>query len=96
MKHFMIEVTYTVPIERIDEVTAEHRAFLQKWYDEGTLLMSGPQVPRTGGIILGKCESREKMEEIFSQDPFKLKGCAMYRIVEFNPVKHQEFLKTWL
>ncbi len=96
MKHFLVELTYTAPLERIDQVVGDHRNFLQKWYDVGTFLYSGPQEPRTGGIILARAESREKLESILAQDPYKLQGCAMYRVVEFTPVKSQEFMKSWI
>lgn len=95
MKHFMIEVTYTVPIEQIDAAVTEHRAFLQKGFDAGTLLMSGPQNPRTGGVILGRAESLESIRSFMMEDPFNVKSLATYRFVEFTPVKMQPFMKDW-
>lgn len=39
---FVLLVTYTAPLERIDSVLAQHRNFLQTGYDKGFLLASGP------------------------------------------------------
>jgi len=54
MKHFIIEVTYTVPMEMIEQTVNEHRAFLQTGFDKGWLLASGPLVPRIGGMIIAR------------------------------------------
>jgi uncharacterized protein YciI len=45
MKHFIVEIIYKAHIDKIEEVLTEHRNFLQRGYDEGKILMSGPQVP---------------------------------------------------
>ncbi|HMA36825.1 MAG TPA: YciI family protein [Chloroflexia bacterium] len=96
MKHFMVELTYTVPLERVDEVVGAHRAFLQAGYDQGLLLYSGGQVPRTGGIMLARAESQAALEAFLADDPYRQAAVAEYRIVEFVPVKHQDFLKDWV
>ncbi|MCL5270941.1 MAG: YciI family protein [bacterium] len=96
MKHFIIELTYTAPTERIEAAVAEHRAYLQKGYDAGLLLCSGPQVPRVGGVIVARGESREVIERFFADDPFNTNIVASYRIIEFDPVKRQPFLEGWI
>ena len=96
MRHFVVEVTYTAPLARIDELLAEHRAFLQQGYDRGLLLASGSQVPRTGGMIVARAESPEALSALLAGDPFRREGVATYRIVEFVPVKHQGFLAAWV
>ncbi len=95
MKHFVVEITYTAPIARIDELLAAHREYLAKGYLEEMLLMSGPQSPRTGGVILARAASKEDLEAFIAGDPFKKDGAAEYRIIEFTPVKHQGFLSIW-
>ncbi len=96
MKHFMIEITFTVPEDILNQTTPEHRAFLQTGYDAGTLLFSGPMVPRVGGIVLARAETLEAIQQFFSHDPYVEKGLATYRYVEFNPVLFQKFLEPWL
>lgn len=96
MKHFVIEVTYLAPIEQIDATLVEHRAFLQTGYDKGWLLCSGPQDPRTGGIIITRAPSAEEISVFFKNDPYQIKGLAEYRFTEFNPVKRQAFMEEWI
>ena len=59
MKHFIVELTYTAPAERLAEIVVEHRAFLQTGYERGWLLMSGPQTPRVGGMVVARAPSLE-------------------------------------
>jgi uncharacterized protein YciI len=96
MKHFMIEVTYKIPIEEIGERINLHRAYLQKGYDSGLLLMSGPMNPKTGGIVIAKAASQEEITAFFAQDPYRLLDLAEYRFVEFTPVKFTEAVAAWV
>ena len=96
MKHFIVEITYTVPAEQLGDVTPEHRAYLQTGYDSGLLLFSGPQVPRVGGIAVARAASLEEIQQFFADDPYQKRGLAIYRFVEFNPVKNQAFMEPWL
>ena len=96
MKHFIIDVHYIVPIEKIEQNVTQHRQFLQLGFDKGALLFSGPKNPRTGGIIVARFPSREEIERFFSQDPYQINGCAEYRYTEFEPVKYQNWLKDWV
>jgi len=96
MKHFIVELTYTAPAERLAEIVVEHRTFLQTGYERGWLLMSGPQTPRTGGIVVGRAPSLEAIQEFFKDDPYQVKGAATYRFIEFEPVRLQEWMKDWV
>jgi uncharacterized protein YciI len=96
LSHFLIEITYKVPNEKLDEFVALHRGFLQTGYDSGLLLYSGPQEPRVGGIVLARAESKQAIIEFFANDPYQKNGIADYRFVEFKPVKFQGFLQDWV
>ncbi|KPL79480.1 YciI family protein [Herpetosiphon geysericola] len=96
MVHFMLEITYTVPLEQIEPIVAEHRAFLQTGYDQGLLLMAGPQNPRIGGIVIARAASLAAIQAFFANDPYQSANVAEYRFVEFNPVKHQPWLEEWV
>jgi uncharacterized protein YciI len=97
MCHFLIEITYGLPIEDIGEGQInEHRQFLQTGYDRGLLLMSGPQVPPQGGIVIARAESLAVVEAFFQDDPYFKRSLASYRFIEFRPVKHAAFLKDWV
>jgi uncharacterized protein YciI len=96
MKHFLIHVTYLVPLTKIDEMLAEHRKFLQTGYDKSILLFSGPRNPRTGGIVAARAESIDEIKSFFASDPYKINHLADYEFIEFDPVKHQPFLDEWV
>ena len=96
MKHFLIEITYQAPLEEIDKVTPDHRAFLQKGVDSGLLLCAGRQTPPAGGLILARAESQEELEMFFAGDPYRKGGMGNYRFVEFTPSRFQPFLQGWI
>jgi len=96
MKHFLIEIVYTAIPEQIAATTNDHRAFLQTGYDKGWLLMSGPQNPRTGGIVIARAPSLEDIQAFFKNDPYAIRKLATHRFVEFEPVKHRPFLESWV
>jgi uncharacterized protein YciI len=96
VKHFLIDTTYTVPLPEVEAATPDHRAFLQTVYDNGTLLYSGPKVPRTGGVLMARAVSLEALQAAMAADPFVARKMVECRYVEFNPVRSQPFLKEWL
>jgi uncharacterized protein YciI len=70
VKHFILEGEYLAPFEEFGELIAEHRAFLQRGYDAGHFLCSGPQIPAQGGFLVARAESREKLQELLSEEPY--------------------------
>jgi len=95
MLHFIIEITYLAPLAQIEPHLPAHRAFLQTGYDRNWLLLSGPQNPRTGGMIVARAPSRAELETFFRQDPYLSEGLAAYRFTEFNPVKRNALVEGW-
>jgi uncharacterized protein YciI len=95
MKHFIVEIIYTAPIEKVSTITPLHRAYLQKGYDQGWLLMSGPQNPRTGGIVVCRAPSLEEIQSFFKNDPYNQNKVADYRFTEFEPLKRAAFIEPW-
>ena len=96
MKHFLVEAKYLVPYEKIKEVQPRHRIFLQKGYDAGLFLCSGPQVdPPVGGFMVARAESREALESMFREEPFFAEKLASYTFTEFDPVKRQPWTEQW-
>lgn len=96
MKHFLVNITYKVDLEKIGEILPKHREFLQAGYDKNLLLMSGPRNPKTGGIVIARAENLEDIQSFFENDPYQIEDYAKYEFVEFNPVKHQEFIEDWI
>ena len=81
---FIIELTYKAPLDQIDAHMKQHMVFLNKHYASGHFVVSGRQVPRTGGIILAVGKSRTEIEAIAAEDPFCQRGLAEFRVIEFR------------
>ena len=94
---FIVLLNYLKPIEDVERLTVPHRAFLDELYARAILLISGPGVPRTGGVLVARGgRSKDELMEILKGDPFYIEGIAEYSIIEFNPVKHHAVLKDLL
>jgi uncharacterized protein YciI len=96
LQHFIIELTYTVPFEQFGDALPAHRAFLTAAYEQHWILVSGPQVPRTGGVIIARAPSLEALKLYMADDPFSKRGLATYRYIEFDPVRYQPLLGEWV
>ena len=95
MKHFVVEAIYCAPLERVRAATARHRAWLQKGYDRGLFLCSGPKDPPTGGYLVARAESRQALEALFAEEPFNAERLATFTFTEFQPVKRQPWTEAW-
>jgi uncharacterized protein YciI len=93
---FIIELTYKVAAGVIDEQLAPHMDYLEKYYASGNFLASGRKEPRDGGIILAVAPDRKRIEEIIADDPFKQKGLADYRIIEFKATKNTKEYQSFV
>lgn len=90
----VIKLTYKTPISEVDKYLQAHREFLDYHYKQGLLVMSGPMIPRTGGIIIAASKDKAYVEELFKQDPYYMAEIADYEFIEFTPVKHCDALKA--
>jgi uncharacterized protein YciI len=81
---FVVELTYKASLEEIDAAMKAHMVFLRRHYASGAFVMSGRKVPRDGGIILVRGESREAVEALMAEDPFCKRGLAELRVIEFR------------
>jgi uncharacterized protein YciI len=84
---YLILLKYKAPIEDVERVTPAHREFLGRAYQAEKLLVSGPQAPRTGGVIIARVKTREEVDELIHEDPFYQEKIADYEVIEFNAVK---------
>ncbi|MFE3664226.1 YciI family protein [Streptomyces sp. NPDC059164] len=80
---FVLELTYTAPVERVDALMAEHITWLDEQYAAGVFIASGRKNPRDGGVILAVGRDRAAIEQIAAADPFSAHGVCTYRITEF-------------
>lgn len=84
---FVLELSYTAPLDAVDAVLEEHVAWLDALYGQGVFLASGRKEPRDGGVIIAGAEDRARIEEITAGDPFVRAGVCAYRVTEFVATK---------
>lgn len=82
---FIASLTYTVPIERIDAVLADHLAWLNAGHAAGQFIAWGPREPRDGGLIFVKAANRAEAEALLASDPFMIHGLADLAIIQWTP-----------
>lgn len=82
---FIAILTYKKPLSEVDRFLQAHRNYLAEHYAAGDFIASGPQLPRVGGVIMIKAESRTEVDSIIAKDPFNINSIADYQIVEFTP-----------
>ena len=87
---------YVKPLEEVDRVLPMHVAYLDENYANGNFIFSGRQIPRVGGVILCKANSKEEAQTILERDPFAIEGVAAYEVIEFDPTKYAESFKACL
>jgi len=85
MSWFVVSLRYVAPPGAIDAAMRSHVAFLEKQRKAGIFIVWGRKVPRTGGIILARGESRAAIEHIMSRDPFVARHLAEIEVTEFLP-----------
>ncbi|CAG4923503.1 YciI family protein [Paraburkholderia saeva] len=85
---YVINLTYTASLDRVDDALDAHRAFLGQQFDAGVFIAAGPKLPRTGGIILAARIERERLDAILASDPFAQQQLATYTV--------EQFKVTWL
>ena len=90
MKYFLLISKYVKPLAEVERVLPAHREFLQRYYDAGMFIVSGPLNPRTGGVILATAQSRDEIQDCLEEDPFFVEGVSEYEILEFSATKQSE------
>lgn len=93
---FIILLTYKKPFAEVDRHLAAHCEYLDRYYADGTFLCSGPQNPRTGGVILCRAPDRAAVDALTQEDPFRIHGVADYAVVEFLPTKQLAGFEAFL
>jgi uncharacterized protein YciI len=93
---FVILLTYVKPLDVIDSLMRKHMAWLNAQYANGTFVVSGRRVPRTGGVIIARGIERAQLDAIVAADPFVSSGAATVEVIEFNASQSAEALRGLL
>jgi len=92
---FVLELTYTAPLDAVDTLLDAHVAWLDEQFEKGVFLAAGRKNPRDGGVILAVAEDRSRVEEIAAGDPFTIGKVCTYRITEFVATKTAPALEEY-
>ncbi|GLZ35614.1 hypothetical protein Lesp02_78010 [Lentzea sp. NBRC 105346] len=84
---FIVLLHYDAPLEQIDYVLPDHRAWLEKQYEAGYFIVSGRQKPRTGGVILTRPMPRGKLDALMATDPWIQQKLVKCQVVEFEATR---------
>jgi uncharacterized protein YciI len=92
---YLVLLHYRVPLEEVERHLEAHRRYLHEHYAAGRFLLSGPQVPRTGGAILARAASRDELMRAIEADPFHRVGVADYEVVGWDvSLRHADLPAT--
>jgi uncharacterized protein YciI len=81
---FVLLLTYTKPLAEVDALMQDHMRWLRGQYAAGRFIVSGRQIPRTGGVILARGDDRAEIERIAAGDPFVEGGVASVEVIQFR------------
>ena len=82
---FVLLARYTAPIEEVDTLLEEHKAWIGRNADK--ILLTAREEPLIGGLILARADSAEEVWEMIREDPFHVAGVSEYEVREYNPVR---------
>ena len=91
---FIVLIHFTKPFAEVDPHVAAHRAHLDEGYQQNLFIVSGPMVPRTGGVLVSQTEDRACLEAFLAADPYHLHQLADYEVIEFAAVKFHEKISS--
>lgn len=99
MKYYFFEGTFkpdhpTGPAFK--EALDAHHAYLKPFFDDGSVLTSGPKTAGGGGVMLLKLPDDVDPQDFCKNDPFVQLGVQEYNVVEFNVFDIQDYAKEWL
>ncbi|WP_067477654.1 YciI family protein [Actinomadura hibisca] len=77
---FFLVNTYTAPLERIDELLPEHRAWVEAAFERGDLLFGGRREPRTGGFVVTPHTDLDDVQKLLRGDPLVRHGVAEWQV----------------
>lgn len=76
---------YLVPLDEVDKVRGEHRAFLDSLLERGLLVTAGRQQPPAGGVVVLNVDDEAQARELISTDPYVRSGVAEYTAIGWQP-----------
>jgi len=88
MTVFAVEYTYSETTTALrDEHRADHRAWLARLVDEGTVAESGPYPDGSGALLIFRADDADALATILTEDPFHaVAAISGTRVTEWKPL----------
>lgn len=79
-----IAMLKTIDAKKDEEILDEHKAYLQRYIDEGKIYAKGPFTDHSGGLILYKVESIDEAKYLLENDPVIRDNSREYVLKEWR------------
>lgn len=81
---FYVAVLRTIDPEKDAEILDEHKAYLQKYIDNGKIYAKGPFTDHSGGLVIYSVDTIEEAKEIIENDPIIRDNTREYTLKEWR------------
>ena len=81
---YFVAILETIDKEKDAEILEVHKAYLQKYIDEGKIFAKGPFTDHTGGLIIYKADTYEEAYELAKNDPVILENTRKMTFKEWK------------
>ena len=81
---FYVAMLKTINPEKDAEILDEHKAYLQKYIDNGKIYAKGPFTDHSGGLVIYSVETIEEAKMIIENDPIIRDNTREYTLKEWK------------
>jgi len=82
---FTVLLTFSDNKDLASQHMDEHKAWLQRGFDDGVFLLSGSMAGGAGGAIVANTVERAELDERIAADPFVEHRVVSAQVIEFKP-----------
>lgn len=79
-----IAILKTIDSKKDAEILDEHKAYLQKYIDEGKIYAKGPFTDHSGGLVVYKVNSIDEAKYLIENDPVIRDNSREYVLKEWR------------
>ena len=79
-----IAILKTIDEKKDAEILDEHKAYLQRYIDEGKIYAKGPFTDHSGGLVIYKVESMDEAKNLIENDPVIRDNTREYTLKEWK------------
>ena len=80
----VLNITYTQPLDVVDQSRPAHLEWLGDLVDRGRILLAGRLESQGGAVLIAADMSAEEADALTASDPYVVAGVATYQRISFN------------